>query len=117
MGSHLNDNRFYDLFQPKEFKKKVLENVITYSKTDDEYISNGVYKIDGEIYKSVWAYKEANHKLDETDLKANGQDALSIKGSLKKYFKCKPDFEGFNSILIFKESDLDSFYAKKLSNL
>lgn len=117
MGSHLNDNRFYDLFQPKEFKKKVVDKVAIYSKMDDEYISNGVYKIEGEIFKSVWAYKEAHQKLDETDLKANGQDALSIKGALKKYFKCKPDFEGFSSILIFKETDLDSFYVKKLSSL
>jgi len=114
MGSHLRDDRFYDLFQPKQ-KIVYIERVVTFSKEDDEHLDNGVYLIKNQTYMSVWAYKKGFEHFDENDSKANGEDSSRIKSTLniKDFFKCTPDLEGYNDVYIFKVADLDEYFMKE----
>ncbi|GAA5130767.1 hypothetical protein [Thalassotalea piscium] len=77
-----------------------------YSKHSEEYIENGLYKINQSLFYSLWSFKNKFGIPNNTPLK-NYADAELIKGL---FYYSVPDKGGFDKVKLFSESTLKSFY-------
>jgi len=76
-----------------------------YNKFSPEYIENGLYKIDGEYWYSVWTYKNNVQEVTHNNTLINGKEGKE----LTKKYKChqsEPDFGCFRIIYLCRLEDL-----------
>jgi hypothetical protein len=82
---------------------------MAYKKGDPEYRSNGHYVIDGVDWFSIWAYKK-DIMGKRSSTQENGNEAKELIGMGKPSHPSIPDFGGFDTIFIFRETDLNAYY-------
>jgi hypothetical protein len=80
------------------------------SKESPEYQSNGHYLVNEENWMSIWTYKNRNN-IEPNNNRVNGDEGREMNFSYDS-IESKPDFDGFDMILIYRDSDLDTFYKR-----
>ncbi|WP_270830837.1 hypothetical protein [Aeromonas sp. QDB03] len=79
-----------------------------FQKGDIEYQDNGVYEYEGETWMTLWAWKIANNRLDNTpqqntivskQLTANGCESIDTR----------PDNDRWGKVKAFKVKHLDAY--------
>lgn len=81
-----------------------------FDKTSPEYVRNGHYRINGTDFMSVWTFKNNYHPASENKTHINGPEGQALAQRCSEVYSTKPDFGGFNEILIFPVSELRDFY-------
>jgi hypothetical protein len=79
-----------------------------FNKQSNERISNGVYKIDGTKYLSVWAFKRQVGLSGSTS--TNAAEGRQISSTGCGTHSSTPDFGGFSEIALYPEHALRAFY-------
>ena len=84
-----------------------------YSKNSPEYRDNGHYVIDGEDFMSVWTFKNNHSYTSSNNTTINGNEGKQLAQQCSKVYSSKPDFGGFNEILIFPVIELRKWTCNK----
>ncbi len=83
-----------------------------FSKESPEYISNGHYRINGGEFMSVWTFKNKNRGATSPNTTPiNGQEGKELAQQCSEVYSSKPDFGGFDEILLFPINELREYYG------
>lgn len=77
-----------------------------YNLKSKEYVENGLYKIDGIEFYSIWTFKN-KFDISNNSNSQNEIDAASISGN---FYQSEPDFGPFRTIKIFSVNELNNYY-------
>ena len=81
-----------------------------FSKDSVEYRNNGHYVIDGKEFMSVQTFKNNHRGTSANTTSINGDDGKLLAQKCSVVYSSKPDFGGFNEILIFPLDELKEYY-------
>lgn len=77
-------------------------------KGDQEYISNGHYRVEGEDFMSIWTFKNKKG-ITPNDTASNGSAGLHMKAAYES-IPTVPDFGNFDTIYVFNVRDLSTYF-------
>lgn len=82
-----------------------------YEKGMPEYLDNGVYHINGEIWCTLWAYKN-RHGLPHNTPPMNTVDSNRLTASGCESILTNPDIKTYPTVKAFREYDLNSLFGR-----
>ena len=87
--------------------KKLVLNKKVLLRGDKEYLMNGVYYFNGELFMSIWAYK-TKHCFDKAQntTTINSSDSSRMPNTAKAIM-ITPDFGYHKEVLAFKPEDIE----------
>ena len=81
-----------------------------YDKNSPEYLGNGHYKIDGNEFMSIWAFKK-KHNIQPNNAQANGSEGKELTSKSPEVHSSSPDMGTFAKVYLYKVADLEEYYG------
>ncbi|MDX7833847.1 hypothetical protein SJS85_00170 [Aeromonas caviae] len=83
---------------------------MVYDRNSSERIENGLYEIDGELWFSIWTFKN-KFGIVPNNNSANLKDAILISSAFNDdHITIIPDIGNFGHVKGFREHNLKDFY-------
>lgn len=87
-----------------------MKEVLT--KKNKEYVSNGVYEFNNELYATIWRYKK-ERKIDDNTMKSNQNEGRAVKEYCSDFIPTKPDYGHQKTVLAYPVKELNKYYLNK----
>ena len=87
-----------------------MKELLTYKSR--EYVSNGCFDIEGELYATIWRYKK-QREIDNNTMKSNQNEGRDVKNYCSDFMPTKPDYGHQKTVLAYPVKELNKYYLNK----